>query len=62
MRKAHVRSFQAKGRPITNEEVSAAEDVFGYNTDMMCSMRFTSTLRIMTTYLPPGRDSMPMEI
>lgn len=22
MRKAHVRSFQAKGRPITNEEVS----------------------------------------
>lgn len=58
-----MRSFQAKGRPITNEEVSRVKDAFGYCANMMmCSMRFISMLRIMNTYLLRGRGSMLMEI
>jgi hypothetical protein len=63
MRKAHVRSFQAKGRPITNEEVRIVNNAFEYSANMIvCSMQFISMLRITKIYQLRGQGSMPMEI
>lgn len=65
VRKALVRSFQAKGRPITNEEVSGHDEYCSYSLFVELisySMRSISMLRIMRTFQLHGQGSMQMGI